>query len=192
MNSRRAASAAGGILALVFALALGGGPASAPVRSLVDILGNDYFVVAMFASVGLLVAASVLYSGREATLQQAETPTPERPVTAPAAGDAVDSALASRTALLPVVGADRRERLRRRLRDAAVETSVRFGERSREAAVERIETGDWTDDPEAAAFLAGRSPGFEARVRALLRAEPWARRGARRAVTAVVEREDDR
>ncbi|WP_276282833.1 DUF7269 family protein [Halorussus caseinilyticus] len=191
MKRYRVASGASGVLALGVALTLGGGPADGAVEAMLTALGNDYLVVATFAGVGLLVAGSALMSGRSDTLRQTETPTPERPVTAPAAGDGVDEALESRTALAPVVGDERRERLRERLRTAAVETWVRRGECSREEARERLDDGSWTDDDEAASFLAGRGPGVEPRIAALLRAEPWSRRGARRAVAAIAERESE-
>ncbi|NHN58444.1 MULTISPECIES: hypothetical protein [Halorussus] len=191
MKRYRVASGAAGVVALAAALALGGSPAGGAVAALVRALGNDYFVVAAFAGAGLLVAASVMASRERSGISQTETPTPERPVTAPAAGDAVDEALASRTALLPVVGEARREQLRERLRTAAVETRVRRGECGPEEARRRLDEGTWTDDPEAAAFLAGRDPGTDARVAAVLRAEPWSRRGARRAVRAVADREGE-
>ncbi|WP_435178956.1 DUF7269 family protein [Halorussus sp. AFM4] len=187
MKRYRVASGAGGVVALAAALALGGNPAGGAVAALVTALGNDYFVVASFAGAGLLVAASALASRERSGLRQTETPTPERPVTAPPAGDAVDEALASRTALLPVVGRERREELRERLRTAAVETRVRRGECGPEEARRRLDEGSWTDDPEAAAFLAGRDPGTDARLEALLRLEPWSRRGARRAVRAIAD-----
>ncbi|UPV76844.1 hypothetical protein M0R89_20465 (plasmid) [Halorussus limi] len=189
MKRYRVVSGGAGVVALGCALALGGGPAGGAVGAMLTALGNDYFVVAAFAGVGLLVAASVLASGGGGALRQTETPTPERPVTAPVAGDAVDDALASRTALAPVVGDERREALRERLRTVAVETWVRRDECSREEAEERLDAGTWTDDREAAAFLAGNGPGVEARALALARAEPWSRRGARRAVAELLERE---
>lgn len=230
MKRRRVASGVAGVLSLACALALGGDPAGGAVQAMASALGNDYFVMAAFAGVGLLVAAAAAVSGRSDALQQTETPTPERPVTAPVAGDAVDETLASRTALLPVVGGDRREELRERLRTVAVETWVRRGEYTREEARQRLDaatgadghgaderawtdggkrTGTtdsentwddgasrtdgaaWTDDEEAVAFLAGREPGVEARLSALLRAEPWSRRGARRAVRAIAELESE-
>lgn len=187
MKRYRIVAGAGGVLALGVALALGGDPAGGAVEAMVTALGNDYLVVVMFASVGLLVAASALMSGRSDALRQTETPTPERPVTAPAAGNSVDEALASRVALLPVVGETRREELRERLRTAAIEMWVRRGECSREEARKRLDEGTWTDDREAAAFLADRGPGVDSRVLALLRGEPWSRRGARRALAAVAE-----
>ncbi|WP_137287818.1 DUF7269 family protein [Halorussus salinisoli] len=190
MKRYRIVAGAGGVLALGVALALGGDPAGGAVEAMVTALGNDYLVVVTFAGVGLLVAASALMSGRNDALRQTETPTPEQPVTAPAAGDSVDEALASRAALLPVVGETRREELRERLRTAAVETWVRRGECSREEARKRLDEGTWTDDREAAAFLADRGPGVESRVLALLRGEPWSRRGARRAVAVVAEWEE--
>ena len=191
MKRHRVASGGAGVLALAGALALGGSPAGGAVAALVTAFGNDYFVVAAFAGAGLLVAASALVSRERSGLRQTETPTPERPVTAPAAGDAVDEAIGSRTALLPVVGQNRREQLRERLRTAAVETRVRRGECAPEEARRRLDEGTWTDDPEAAAFLTGREPDSEARIAALLRLEPWSRRGARRAVRAVAEQEDE-
>lgn len=192
MNGTRALFGVAGVLAFGCALALDGGPAAGAVSAMVAVLGNDYLVVAAFAGAGLLVAASALATGRTGNLRQADPPTPERPVTAPAAGDAVDEVLASRTALLPVVADDRRDRLRERLRTAAIETWVRRGECSREEAVRRLDEGTWTDDRDAAAFLAGRGPGPASRAAALARGEPWARRGARRATVAVAELEGDR
>ncbi|WP_135855423.1 DUF7269 family protein [Halorussus salinus] len=190
MKRYRLVSGAAGVVALGVALALGGGPAGGVVGALLAALGNDYFVVAAFAGVGLLVALSAVASGGGGALEQTETPTPERPVTAPVAGDAVDDALDSRTALLPVVGDERREELRERLRTVAIETQVRRGDCSREEAERRLDSGTWTDDGEAAAFLAGENPGVEARLLALARGEPWGRRGARRAVSELLDADD--
>lgn len=187
MKRYRVLSGAAGVVALGCALALGGGPAGGAVGAMLTALGNDYFVVATFAGVGLLVAMTALASGGGDALEQTETPTPERPVTAPVAGDAVDDALDSRTALVPIVGDERREELRERLRTVATETWIRRGDCSREEAERRLDSGTWTDDDEAGAFLAGRGPGVEAHLLALARGEPWGRRGARRAVEALLE-----
>lgn len=189
MRSRVAAGVAG-LLALGCALALGGRPSTTMLDALVALLGNDYFVIATVAGLGLLVGMAAVLSGGPDTLRQAETPTPERPVTAPVAGDAVDATLASRTAFLPVVGGDHCEDLQQRLRTAAINMWVHRGTCSRTDAIQRLNDGTWTADDDAAAFLAGRDPGVAARLVALRHGEPWARRAARRAVKELTAQED--
>jgi len=82
------------------------------------------------------------------------------------------------------------------LRAAARRALVRRTDRTRDEAVEAVETGTWTDDPFAAAFFTGLAPdvGASARVRELLHRESPFKRRAIRAIEAIErlqEGEDD-
>ena len=177
MNGRTVLGVVGVSLVLV-ALAGGG----VPVSALVSALGNDYFLVAGLACVAVLASAPVIASGRSRNLVQAELPSPEGPTTAPTAGSSFDDLLADRTLAVPVLGRAKRRAVQERLRTAAVEAVMHRESCSREAARERVERGEWTDDDAAAAFLAGET-GALAAFRT--------RRDARRAAEAVVEYADD-
>jgi uncharacterized protein (DUF58 family) len=58
-----------------------------------------------------------------------------------------------------------RENIRERLVEAAIDTVRQLENCSRDAAVERLQDGDWTDDPVVEAFFAGRAPSPSLRER---------------------------
>ncbi|WP_224334769.1 DUF7269 family protein [Haloprofundus halobius] len=150
MNVRRLLLAGVGLLVL-FAGITGGDVL--PTDGLVELLGNDYLLMAVFAAVGLLVAVPVLVSGRGARLEQAEMPEAERPVSAPSPGEGFDEALSDWRLSIPVLGRRRRAALRDRLRRAAVKTLRTTEGFDRAEAERRVDEGTWTDDETAAAFL---------------------------------------
>ncbi|MGM0592407.1 MAG: DUF7269 family protein [Halobacteriota archaeon] len=191
VNASRVAAAAAGVLALAGGIALGGAPAGTLVEALVETLGNDYLLITVLAAVGLAASVPVVLSGRTSALSQATTPTPEHPATAPEPGTRVDEALASPSVWLPVVGQRRREALRSRLRRDAIETLVRVEACTRREASARVESGTWTEDPDAAALLAGDAPETAVRLRAILGGEPWTRRAVRRTMAELVDRGGD-
>jgi hypothetical protein len=146
----RVLGAAVGLAALVAALVVGEG---LPVDPLVNVLGSDYFVVAALAGAAVVVAGSVVVSGRSANLEQADTPDPERPTSAPPAGSALEAGRTAAGTLVPVVGRSRRNRIHDRMRLLVVETLVRSGGCDRTAAEQRVDSGAWTDDSLVASYV---------------------------------------
>ena len=106
---------------------------------------------------------------------------PERRYRAPTPGDDFDRHV--NVGHLPVASL---RRTRSRIRDAAVASMVANGVPA-ETAEERVESGEWTDDPVAASFL---RPGptrvpIRDRIRALIDGRPIVQVRASRAVAAV-------
>ena len=155
MNRRRAAVAISGFLALALAVATrrAGSGGVGPVRPLVEVVGNDYVLVAGVAAVALAVAVGVAVSARAANLHQMSMPEPERPVSAPAPGTDFDDMVRSPMTVVPVVGRSQRTAVRDRLRTTAVETIERARGCDATEAERAVATGAWTDDPWAAAFV---------------------------------------
>ncbi|WP_267642766.1 DUF7269 family protein [Haloarchaeobius amylolyticus] len=88
---------------------------------------------------------------------QAETPDPEQSQELPTPGDEFDD-------LLREAGGDRRrmdsrEQVATRLERAAIATIARTQSCSLSEARRRVESGEWTDDPYAAAFFTGELEG---------------------------------
>lgn len=151
MKTRRLLAGVAGVAALCVALAT---DAALPVESLVDSVGSDYLVVASVGGAALLLSVPVVLSGRGANLEQTETPDPEWPATAAPAGRELDETRTSLALALPVVGAERRARLRERLRQTAAGAVARSRGCSHRTALTRVEQGEWCSDPVAATFLA--------------------------------------
>lgn len=158
-----------------------------PVSVVVDRLGNDYFLVATLALVAVAFALFVLVR-RGRTRSGTPVPEPERVPSGPHPGADFDRFVDAHPLLAaPCPG---RRNVRNRLRETAIATVQCISSVPRDAARERVNTGSWTDDPEAAAFLAGESAPRRSpieRVGALLRGETPDQRRARRAAAAIVE-----
>lgn len=155
-----------------------------PMGAAVARLGNDYLLVAVVAALALVAVLGVLLLRTLTGVAEATPPAVEG-TTPGAAGREVDAAL---DALPPVRVSERHRRVRERVRTAAVETVAEAQRCSRPAARERIESGDWTDDADAAAFLADETldpPGVGRRVALRLRRENWFRRRVDATVTAL-------
>ncbi len=168
-------------LGLLFVFA----PEAAGVLTLprVFVIGLGLFAV--------LQAVRSLQSRRRAGIDGAEPPEPEPRVTTDRPGDEFDRRLAGlrRRRGRSWAGTER-ERVRRRLRAAAVEAVGHHWRLSNEAARERIEAGDWTDDAAAAWFLGGEGverPPWGVRARAYLGAPTPFGFYANRTADAVVE-----
>lgn len=143
-------------------------------------------VLGLFA---LVEAARSLQARRRASIEGADLPEPEARFEAAVPGDAFDERVASlgRRARRNWAGSGG-ERLRRRLRSSAVEAAAHRWRLPTDEARERVETGAWTDDPVAAAFLGGPDvplPPWRFRVRAALGGSTFAFY-ANRAADAVV------
>jgi len=189
MKGRRITLGLVGVFALVFAVA--GGANAVPIHSLVATLGNDYLLVVAIGGFGVLVAIPVLASGRDGNLVQADMPAPEEPVTVPPAGSGFDETIGSWSYRLPFVGRKHRREVEERLRTAAIETVMRAENCTRSDARQSVESGKWTDDPTAAAYLGGPSvseAGVGNRVSTVLSGRSWHQHCAERTAAEIAER----
>lgn len=187
LDPRRTVLGAAG-LALLGGVVLAGERVAStlPVSDLVGLLGNDYLLVAALGGLSLLVAVVVAQRGD--TVVQSEMPDPEDGVSVPAPGDELTATLDSWLLVVPLLARETRASVRSRLREAAVETVVRAADCTEREAEERVRSGRWTDDPDAASFLAtGGGPSLGGYRRALAGGDPWFAHGARRTADAVVE-----
>ncbi len=153
MNRRRLVL--GGVgLVLVAAVVLAEGALAGLVvlDPLVAAAGNDFFFAVGLGLVVLLLAIATL--GRSGSVDQTETPDVEESVSMPVPGDDLDETVDRWRLSLPLVGSATRERVRERLRAAAVETLTRSSSVGQAEAERLVATGEWTDDPVAAGFLA--------------------------------------
>ncbi len=147
----------------------------------------------------LVQGGRVALDRRGASQEVAETPDPETEQDLPVPGDDLDEALSAvrrRTATVSR-GAKRSRRQRRatvreRIETAALDTIVRQYGCTRERARRALETGEWTDDPDAAAFFTGDLDGVgpRGRLRRMLASEPPFSRRARHAADAVARLAD--
>lgn len=145
---------------------------------LVSAAGNDYFVVAGVAVIGLLAAFGRFHAGRTSQIRQTTMPDPEHPVSVRPLGDEFDEMLSNVRVHVPVLGAARRQRCHAALRDVAVRTLCRVDHCPRPEALAHLERGDWTTDDVAATFLRGDgppTPSVLTELGALLRGQPWFR-----------------
>jgi hypothetical protein len=140
---------------------------------------------------GLVEAARALQLRRRTEIDGAELPEPEAREETAWPGDGFDRRVAA-------VGRKRdrswaggqHERLRRRLQDAAVDAAAHRWRLRTSEARDRIETGDWTEDPAAAWFLGGETvepPPWSIRLRAYLDGPTPFAYYANRTADAVVE-----
>ncbi|SEP27999.1 hypothetical protein SAMN04487948_1326 [Halogranum amylolyticum] len=179
---------------LVFALALGvlvtpelGG--SIPVGEAVDAAGSDYKLFVVFGAAALAVVFVVFALRAVGGQNQATPPDPEDIRTAPVPGAGFDAVLTDGVGLRERLFGDAHEQVRGRLRETATQTVMRRENCGRKTARESVETGSWTDDRDAAAFVGGAegpSPPLSSRVSAALRGRSWFQHGARRAAEEIV------
>lgn len=128
------------------------GIAAALAPSLLAPLPAAETLVGGVGAVAVVYALVTLSGRRGADRRQAPDPEPERRPTVRPPGDDLDR-------LLAVAGStdagsdDRRHRLRRQLRNAAVRSVRRREGCDVETARVAVETGSWTDDPVAASYF---------------------------------------
>lgn len=159
----------------------------------VDLLGTDYLVVAGVGVAAALVTLFVGVAWTMTSINQFEVPNPEDLPTVPRPGDEFQRYVDGRAALRTNLIADEPERVRRRLRETATNAVMLHHGCPRDVARRYVETGEWTDDVEAAAYLGGRTgprPPRSSRTEAALAGRTWSQRGARRAAAAIVELAD--
>lgn len=158
-----------------------------PVDSVVAVLGNDYVFVALFGAVALALVFVTLGGRALSGLNQATPPRPEAVQPAPRFGSEFDEAVDGGFGPLLARFSDRPSELRERLREDAIQAEIAASSCRRSAAEQRVDTGAWTDDEDAAVFLnESASPSVESRLRAAVHGEAWFQRGARRTANAVV------
>jgi uncharacterized repeat protein (TIGR01451 family) len=147
---------------------------------------NDV-LVAVVGGVAALAGVVLLRRRRGADRVAGETGDPELPVPAPAPGDRFDRQL-DRVDRLGSAPVRTRQRIRRRLHDAAVAAVRRRRRVSEGAARELVAAGEWTDDPHAAVFVGDGAPppSLVERVPAVVSLQSRFAFEARRTVTAVL------
>lgn len=193
MALTRKAPAAAGIGLLALAALVVASPAVAdliPTAAVVDWLGNDYLLLAAVAALALVGLVSVLLVRTVAGVAEA-TPPPVEGTTPVAPGRSVDESI---DALPPLRVTEGHRRVRERLRTAAVAAVAEADGSSRPAACDRIESGDWTEDATAAAFVADDEfdpPTVRRRVAARLRRDDWFRRRVDATLSALERLEGD-
>jgi len=179
-------------LVTVFAPAVGGAVPTDPVLA---VIGNDYLVLAVLAIGALLVLLVALVARGINGIDQATPPDPEDVHNVPIFGAEFDD-FVSGGGLGAWLGADRHEEVRTRLREAATATVMRESNCTRAEARERIERGEWTDDPAVASFLAGSTGsgpqrtaqlGLTGRFRAAMGGNSPFQQTAQRAAAEIVD-----
>jgi len=162
---------------------------------LADTLAAAGNVYPLFLALGVLALILAFTLGMTALLSDdraASMPTVEEFTSTDTPGDEFELAMADLAgrrgrAARPE---SHRERIERRLRDDAVRTVARVDGCSPATARERVESGEWTDDRYAAAFVGDgvAGPRWWQRLRdRLLRADGF-ERSARRTARAVADR----
>jgi hypothetical protein len=179
-----------GLVAFVVAVvaAVPGTAGLIPVDGLVALAGNDYFLLGAFGTLALAVLSVMVVRRAAGHVKQAAPPDPETIRDAHQPGDELDQYLQSWSLSN---GRAANEALRERLRTAAVSAMVRTERVPAETARERIDEGEWTDDPVVAAFLSsGRPtpPGLHEEAALALHGERWNQHEVREATEAVLER----
>jgi len=151
-------------------------------------------LLAVLGVLALVQAGRVAVGRRGVNPTGVETPDPETEQDLPVPGEDVDETLAAVKRRRPTPSRQaemrrrkRRETLRERIETAAVETIVRQHGCTEQRARRALATGEWTDDPDAAAFFTGDLEGVDARgrLRRALVAEPPYSLRARHAAHAV-------
>lgn len=141
-----------------------------PMAAAVEALGSDYVVVAVVGvtAVGLAVLVVAVQSVRG--VDESRPPVVESVETAPHPGRDLDRSFGGLSTLTST------DAVRSQLADLAVETLLRAEGCPRSTAERRVREGSWTDDPVAAAFVAGDGGGAGARLQALLGVDHRVRR----------------
>jgi hypothetical protein len=161
-----------------------------PIGAALALAGNDYVLVAVLAVPALAAVVAVLASRTTTGVSEA-TPPPVEGTDPASMGRDVDDALDS----LPFMRVtETHRRVHERVRAAAVEAVAEADRCSRPAARDRIESGEWTDDRAAAAFVADDEldpPGLAGRLAPRLRRDDWFRRRVDATVSALESMEGE-
>ncbi|WP_224332626.1 DUF7269 family protein [Haloprofundus halobius] len=171
----RTATAFVGLVATVFGFAV------VVNRGLGGLFDLDYLVVTLVGVLALVQGVRYGLSRRKTQFRATTTDDPELRYRVPTPGDDLDIEFVGDRSL---GRAHRREQLRNRLHEAALETLTGYGGLTRDEAAARLDDGTWTDDPVAAAALqdAPPRPSLASRLRALFRTESSFARSARHVI----------
>lgn len=146
-----------------------------PIEAAIAVLGSDYWVVAALGLLALGLAILLIVSRHLRGVTEAVPPDVEGIQSASYPGERFDL---QRGRLLRR-GSDRTDH-RERLKEAAVQATMRAEGCTRTDAIDRVDEGTWTDDVAAADYLSGTR-----RFRWLPRIPGRERRSIRRAVDAI-------
>lgn len=178
---------------LAFALAvLPGGSGLFPTESLIDRVGNEYFLLGILGGVAVGVLGWMVVRRAREHVTQADPPEPETVRDAPPPGAEFDRLVEGLPTLSAREGSEDAEELRRRLRSTVVATLMREEDLSEERAERWVAEGAWTDDPVATRFLdeTASGPPLSERARLLLNGDSWVQHGARAVARALLEQTD--
>lgn len=146
MRVGRAIATVVGLLAVVAGLTFAVRPRTAAGFGVGD-------VVVTAVGVTVFLYAGVVLVGRARTDRPTGSPVdPESLPDGPVPGDAFDDLLAVAGGSTAVAG-ERRRRLHRRIERAAIAAIRRHSDCTESEARERLDSGDWTDDPLAAVYF---------------------------------------
>jgi hypothetical protein len=191
MGALRGAAVLAGVALLATALALLVAPGAVAGSGLADALTGTPVDAVAKLGLALVLGALGLVTGlsgtaaRRRTLPAPETIGTERRTAGAALDRQIDQVGDGKR------GRQARARVRREVRSVAVETLCDVEGIDEATAERRLEAGEWTDDPRAAAFLGDESvpqPRLGLRLRDWLSADPTFVRRARAAVAAVERR----
>lgn len=177
------------LLTLAGLLAVAGGLAVLFEPQLAGLLDTNYVFVKVVGALAAVQGLRVVQERRRSDVDQARTGDPETTVSAPTPGEEFDERLRTVRSGTRKDRFQSRRRLQNDLESAALDAVVQQEGCTREEAEARLETGKWTDDPHAAAFLGGPNPprrSWSEWLRQSLGGETEFQRRARRTVDAVV------
>ena len=184
------------LLTTVGILAIGWGLAVVFAPGLAAVVSTGGVFVNLVGILALVQGIRVVQSRRRRDIEGAETGDPETNMTLPTPGREFDEGLRTVHSGSRSQRFQSRKRLRTHLERSLLEAIVQREGCSEDDAQAQIETGDWTDDPYAAAFLGGPSAprrSWREWLRHSLGGETTFQRRARRTADAVTSyMEDDR
>ncbi|WP_227375867.1 DUF7269 family protein [Haladaptatus halobius] len=184
------------LLTTVGILAVGWGLAVVFAPELAAVVSTGEIFVNLVGILALVQGLRVVQSRRRRDVEGAVTGDPETNVTHPTPGREFDERLRTVHSGSRSQRFQSRKRLREHLERSLLEAIVQREGCSEDDAKARMETGDWTDDPYAAAFLGGPSAprrSWREWLRRSLGGETTFQRRARRTADAVTDYvEDDR
>ncbi|QKY16098.1 hypothetical protein [Halorubrum sp. CBA1229] len=159
-------------------------------RGVAAALDPSTTVVTLIGALGAVQGLRYANARRNRTREAAAPGDPERRAPASVPGADLDERIERATG--PALGGHRaRREVRDRVRELAVAAVARDRNAPTDAAEDLVETGEWTDDATAAAFLAPRSSyPVRVRVRAMVSGRSRYESGLRAAVDALDRLED--
>lgn len=189
MNRRRLVLGLVGAVAFVFgyvAMTVPGVASVVPLGPDAADADTGYVLVAALGALAVLLVAAVFGARAVYGIDQADPPAPETPQQVPRPGQSFDEFVSGDVGLRERLVGDRYGEVERRLRRTAIETVMQERGVTREEARRAVHRGTWTDDEEAAGFLASaRTPPLSTRLFAAVRGRSAFQRGARRTAEAI-------